>query len=57
MLKALIFLFGACATCLLVMTLGWVALPLAAVLSLATLVFSMGAAEEEPPKLAPYAQA
>jgi len=52
MLKALIFLFGACATCLLVMTLGWVALPLAAVLSLATLVFSMGAAEEEPSTLA-----
>jgi hypothetical protein len=49
MLKALIFLFGACATALLVMTLGWAVLPLAAVLCLATLVFSMGAAEEEEP--------
>lgn len=46
MLKALIFLFGASATALLVLTLGWVMLPLAALLSLATLVFSVGAAED-----------
>ncbi len=52
MLKALIFLFGACATALLVMTLGWAVLPLATVLCLATLVFSMGAAEEDHSTLA-----